>query len=248
MVSFQLLNAVRYIPVHIGLHKRKHLFIHIPKNGGMSIRRAPQLEGRLLTATRKRLISTQYANEVSAIIKKGGTHHARLIDIDRSVRRASIPFAVVRNPWSRVFSRFTFGLQGDQGGSEVRDISAADFERFVDERHEYGDKPYFWHKAIRGWYPQADYVLDEKGDVGADVLRFEKLQEDFQTYFKAEEPLRPRNRTKRKKVCYKNFYSDKLIQDVADWYSRDIELFGFDFEGGARKNTFAARMTGGGNQ
>lgn len=237
----QAINRIRCFPARVGLQKKKHFFIHIPKNGGMSIRRAPQLKGRILTATRKRLVSRKYADALLATMESyghhHGYHHARLIDVDATLRKASVPFAVVRNPWSRVFSRFTFGIQRDK---EI--VSKAEllkkFEAFLEERHEWGGADYFWHRAVRGWYPQADYVVDETGTVAANVLRFENLDSEFRNYFDTEIPLRPRNRTRRNNVRYTDIYTDKLIQDVADWYWRDIDLFGFDFEGGATRNTY----------
>jgi len=237
----QTINRIRYIPARVGLQKKKHLFIHIPKNGGMSIRRAPQLKGQILTATRKRLISRQYADTLLATMESyghhHGYHHARLIDVDASVRKASVPFAALRNPWCRVFSRFTFGLQG-QKEIDSKEELRREFEAFLEERHQWGGVEYFWHRAVRGWYPQADYVVDETGKIAVNLLRFENLDGDFRNYFNVDMPLRPRNRTVRMNVRYTEVYTDKLIQDVADWYQRDIELFGFDFVGSATKNTY----------
>lgn len=238
-------NTLRYglekIATDAGLRKPKHLFIHIPKNGGMSIRKAPQLDGRILTAARKRLKSQEYVDAVTRTMQETGDHpgyeHARYRDVRETVRKANVPFAIVRNPWSRVVSRFTFSLDAMNDGRSVGDYSARDFEAFLEERHVWGDKEYFWHRAIRGWYPQHDYVIDETGKIAVNILRLENLTEEFPQYFKLQAPLARRNVTNRKKADYKDYYTPKTIQIVADWYRKDIEVFGFDFDSLATRNT-----------
>ena len=37
---------------------------------------------------------------------------------------------------------------------------------------------------------------------------------------------------------YTNFYDNKTIQIVADWYKKDIDFWGFDFNTAATKNYF----------
>lgn len=166
-----------------------------------------------------------------------GYEHARLRDVKRSVRKANIPFAIVRNPWSRVVSRFTFSLLAMEEGRSPADYSAKDFEAFLEERHIWGSREYFWHRAIRGWYPQKDYVTDEDGSVPVNILRLEHFNTESQSYFNLDAPLQKRNISKPKQSNFKSYYTDKTIQIVADWYAQDIEYFGFDFDTSATKNT-----------
>ena len=96
----------------------------------------------------------------------------------------------------------------------------------------------YWHRAIRGWYPQRDYVVDEEGRIAVDILRLERLDEEAQHYLGLEEPLQRRNETHG--ADYRDYYDARTIQVVADWYSADIEAFGFDFDTPARRNCLYA--------
>ncbi len=238
---YEIRYQLEYAATLAGLRRPKYLFIHIPKNGGMSIRQAPQLKDRILTAARKRLKSPAYSAAVLETMQASGDHpgfeHARLRDVKLCVRKANTPFAIVRNPWSRVVSRFTFSVDAMNDRRSPADYSARDFEAFLEERHKWGGKDYFWHRAIRGWFPQHDYVIDEAGNIAVDLLRLENLDDEFQRYFKVSDPLKRRNITNRPKKDYRSYYTPQTIQIVADWYARDIDVFGFDFDTGATRNT-----------
>ena len=94
------------------------------------------------------------------------------------------------------------------------------------------------HRAVRGWYPAYDYVSDSKDNVRCDILRLEHIDEELPKYFGFEKMhLRPRNVTGYKKD-YKDFYTKETIQIVADWYKKDIDYFGFDFDTGATRNLY----------
>jgi hypothetical protein len=93
-----------------------------------------------------------------------------------------------------------------------------------------------WHRAIRGWYPAFDHVSDEKGNVKCDMLRFEHLNAELIAYFKIPQMSRARNVTALNEGTYQKIYNDKTIQIVADWYKKDIDHWGFDFNSAATKN------------
>jgi hypothetical protein len=59
-------------------------------------------------------------------------------------------------------------------------------------------------------------------------------------YFGLNEPIAKRNPSDRsgKKRDYREFYNDKTIQIIADWYADDINAFGFDFDTSATKGTY----------
>ncbi|SDU00736.1 sulfotransferase family 2 domain-containing protein [Stappia sp. ES.058] len=226
----------------LGLRKPKSLFIHIPKNGGMSIRHAQQLKDRILISSRKRLKSKTYADSLLAAMNATGDHpgyeHARYIDVRPTVRKANNAFAIVRNPWSRVVSRYTFAIDAMDDGRAPEGYAPRDFEAFLEDRHVWGNREFFWHRAVRGWYPQLDYVVDENGKIAVDILTLENLSNELGKYFGMTDDIEKRNTSKTRKKNYKAFYNEKLIQIVADWYSDDIETFGFDFDTAATRNTF----------
>nr|WP_319385251.1 hypothetical protein [uncultured Roseibium sp.] len=241
MDEYQLKNLLKFALPRIGIVPRKHLLVHIPKNGGMAIREAPALKDRIVIAHRRRLVSKAYADDLKGYMASNGMHpgyeHARLRDIDISVRKGTIPFAVIRNPWARTFSRFKFYIQTRQSHELDLQMTRGDFARFLETRHEWGQKDYFWHRASLGWYPQHDYVVDEAGSVAVDILRQEHLGREVADYFGIPDTLERKNVSKNAGADFRDFYDKTSIQVVADWYATEIDVFGFDFDTPAQRAT-----------
>ncbi|PWE32221.1 hypothetical protein DDZ14_10820 [Maritimibacter sp. 55A14] len=216
------------------------LFIHIPKNAGVSLRKAPALSGRMISAEPYFHKSRAYTRAVAAKMRAGGEHHgfqhARWRDIHPKVTSRLTAVGILRNPWARTVSRWQFARLAETQGKDDPRYRDMRLEEFLEERHIYGHEPFYWHRVIRGWYPQADYVTDEAGTVRVDLLRFESLAEDSMRYFGLDQPVRKRNVSTKKRTDYREFYTDRTIQIVADWYAADIEMFGFDFDTPARRN------------
>ena len=222
------------------------LFIHIPKNAGMTIRRSPMLSNRIMLAGSNIHKSPDYSKAVLDKMNSLGDHHgfehARWRDVHPSVRDRNVAFAVIRNPWDRVVSRYFFAkkvIEVEQKvGTDYADVSS--FEAFLEERHKWGGEEYMWHRAVRGWYPAFDHVSDDRGIVRCDIIRFENLDVDLCKYFNLTSMSKPRNVTALNKGSYKDVYNDKSIQIVADWYKKDIDHWGYDFDSGPTRNTIYA--------
>lgn len=229
----------------------KKIFIHIPKNAGLTVRRFRQVANEIILCNIGLFISKEYADNLLHIMEKAGEHHgtehARWRDFHKQFTDKYQAFAVVRNPWTRVVSRYMFGLRAVEKGGAPEGYMPDSFEEFLEERHEYGDKEFYWHRAVRGWYPQLDYVTDELGNIKCDILRFEHFENDLRKYFKIPNTIKikksnsfHRGNTDPKwakwDIDYRTLYNDKTIQIVADWYKDDIEKFGFTFDSTATKN------------
>lgn len=218
------------------------IFIHIPKNAGMTIRNSDILRSRIIPARPDTHKSKEYTESVKRHMDSIGDHHgfehARWRDISPKLTYAYDSFAVVRNPWDRVVSRYFFAKKVIEVEKKepVGKHKIDSFEQFLEERFEWGNMEYMWHRAIRGWYPAYDYVTDGKGNVKCDIMRFENLNQDLCMYFKIPSMSRARNVTGLNKGSYKDLYNEKTIQIIADWYKDDIETWGFDFDTGATKN------------
>lgn len=207
----------------------KRLFVHIPKNGGMTIRKG--IPGKILTAGEGRQISTAYTNAVRQTMDADGEHHGfehcPIRYWRKDLRRDRRAFAIVRNPWDRVVSRYLFAkFHNDPCGD-------CSFSEFLSQRNVYGDRKYYWHRAIKGWYPQTYYVMD-RGKLACDILRFGTS--DVEDYFGLAKPLPVRNVTNIERLDYRDFYGQYEHDVVAEWYVDDIDFFGFTFEGGATRN------------
>lgn len=222
---------------------KQRLFIHIPKNGGMTIRHSAKLKALTFPATKNHHKAGHAANVLAKMKSTGdeaGYEHARWRDIKPAVTSQHRSFAILRNPWDRVVSRYFFAKKVIEVEKKV-DPSYADvssFEAFLEERHKWGTEPYMWHRAVRGWYPALDHVTDEGGSIKCDILRFEDYNNEVCKYFGLDEMTRARNVTALNKGSYQDLYTPETIQIIGDWYQKDIEAFGFDFDTGATKNYY----------
>lgn len=223
MVGIKLRSFLRSIL--FAHRKHKYHFIHIPKNGGVSVRRALALNGD---------------------VSLSKPYHYRYRDIAPVVGDDLQFFAIVRNPWRRTASRYMYGRQNSQSWptDDPRRIyiESATFEQFVKEQEilpipKHPDKP--WMGPLSSWYNQLEWIRDESGAVVCDCLRLESLQSDLSTYFGKNLTI-PRRNVTAEKYDYKDLYSPELIDIVADLFQSDIEHFGFDFDSGATRNVYCA--------
>ena len=218
----------------------RKIFVHIPKNAGMTIRHG--LGDKIWVNDTSKHISPEYTRGLMEKMKQTNDHHgaehARWRDLRKDYRNSFDAFAVIRNPWDRVVSRYFFAKKVIEVEQKVDPLYAnvSSFEAFLEERHRWADEPFMWHRAVRGWYPAMDHVVDDNGKVKCDMLRFEHLNADLQAYFGIPKMSRARNVTALNKGTYQDLYNDKTIQIIADWYKADIDYWGFDFDTAAQKN------------
>jgi hypothetical protein len=125
-------------------------------------------------------------------------------------------FAFVRNPWDRVVSMYSYRLRNRE---IPEDLS---FAEFVLKRHDY---PFGMHRE------QVKMIEDLHGKIAMDFIgRFENLENDWsilQNRLKISSSLPHLKATAHKP--YQAYYSPELINEVADMYPRDIQIFGYDF-------------------
>jgi hypothetical protein len=87
-------------------------------------------------------------------------------------------------------------------------------------------------------YNQLDYLTDDNGDIIVDFVgKYENLQDDVSTVFKALRleslPLPHVNKSQHKH--YSEYYTEETKNLIAKRYSRDIQFFGYQFEGSPRE-------------
>ena len=227
---------------------KKH-FIHIPKNGGMTIVKEPTISQYIIRSTSKHMKDSIYVNEVKTMMTSQkepsyGWNHARWRDLHPMVQSARPHFAILRNPWTRAVSRWKFvndQFDINHGKNKMMNnhttYRSMSFNEWLEERHVYGSLPYYWHRAGRGWSLQKDYVTSEEGEVMVDCMRLEHLNEDLPKYLKIEmNRIKRSNVTNKERIDYRSFYTPRTRKIIEDWYGEDIEFFGFSFDGPATKN------------
>lgn len=203
-----------------GFDERKCIFVHITKCAGISV--GMSLFGNL-----------------------GGGHlrvtHYQLIFSKREFEDY-FKFTFVRNPWDRLVSAFQFLKKGgtnkvDRAWSQANLTSFPDFHSFVTN----------WvnRKNVNSWkhfVPQYKFVCDPGSQTPKVdfVGRFECLHEDFahvQKELGIHTSLQHLNQTEGSKKDYREYYTDKTRNIVADVYQEDVRIFGYDFD-----NSFLKKM------
>lgn len=187
--------------------------MHIPKTGGASI-------GQLCMSRGIAAIGhdTRNPNYISLALYK--RNHPDIVS-----------FAIVRNPWDRLVSAYHF-LSG--GGLNPHD--SADADRYVRRHAGFNEfvSDAFRDKSILAqihFRPQYEWISDEDAIIADYVGRFEELQHHVSAFlalaglpdYKLQHLNRARHRD------YRQYYSRESIDIVRDIYSRDIELFGYEY-------------------
>ena len=189
------------------MEKVKRLFIHIPKNGGSSVHK--EMKTNILSF-----------------------NHYRWRDVPREIRYIHQSFAVIRNPWARMVSRYVMGIPTSD--TNVHGTTWNTFEEFLETRYVWTDKQ--WNDPIRSWNTQYDYVCDENDVVRCDILRLEFIDDELSPYLNLNTPYIVRENIGDYTRNYQDYYNEQTIQIVADWYEQDIDYWGFDFDTSATKN------------
>ena len=213
----------RLVPQRLAVQVTHH-FIHIPKNGGQSMRAALARRGDVSLTT---------------------PLHSRYKDVVGELGPDLRYFCIVRNPWSRTASRYLFARQNCSSWAldDPRRVymERATFADFVEDQKifdipEHPGRP--WMGPMNSWFNQLDWITDDDDVVRADCLRLEHLDADIAAYF--GEPLKiPRRNTTRERFDYRNMYTDTLAGNVARTFAKDIAYFGFSFDSSAKRNVFA---------
>jgi hypothetical protein len=195
---------------------RGRLFVHIPKNAGSSVKKAG------VEAVRPLALRRDYFQELRRAMRREGlTHHAghaRWRDLHPDFQEREC-FAVVRNPYSRVVSRYTFlcKMLAERGEK------TPSFREWMETRWQYKDKPFWWHRTTMNWYPQVDHITDEKGEIRCRIFRQENLGE-------LEDCLGVKLERKNRSnpgTPWQEFYNEGLKKIVREWYKEDFEKLGY---------------------
>ena len=217
----------------------KVIFVHIPKTGGRSATRDSRILSKIIQLTTPDATRPGYMKELeNYMIPRGlsaNKMHSRWIDSNPKIRDTYKAVAIVRNPWSRVISRY-------MQYSRVKKNPPMLLEEWLEKRHQFDNLPYYWHRAIDGWYQQLDYVVDEDRKLRCDILRFEHFDNDLFKYFDIRgKKIKPVGVGNINKKDYRDFYNEVTKQIVSDWYKDDINFFGFNFSSPATKNIWRLR-------
>ena len=205
----------------------KFLFIHVDKSAGTSIQRAlkPHAHLRADSRLRRRLVWLGGLNRLGLYRVMEFPEH-----VNASVVKNCLPagiydglykFAFVRNPWDRLVSLYAQLIRDPNDPNLHRNRAANGFENFV--RLE----------IQRNKSHQHTFVCDGNGNLIMDFIGyFERLEEDFAKVchrLGVNAALPKANPSKHD--TYQSYYTPATREMVAEHYRRDIEMFGYDFDG-----------------
>ena len=203
-------------------HQHRFVFAAIPKTGTHSVRQA--LREHLSDDDLEQVglfVNKRFPFEELAAIKHG---HISLQQIrpflGDDAFGAYFKFAFVRNPFDRFISYCAFMTRAD--GAFLKNPQQV--MRYI--LHE--ARP-VQHVLFQ---PQHSFVTDADGTLLADhVGRVEDMQGSFDAICERLNlpgaTLEQVNSSRR--GSYRDYYDDALIDDVAQLYRRDLELFGYGF-------------------
>lgn len=191
---------------------RRHraIFIHVPKNAGLSIGKG---------------------------FGMGEIGHAPAFAYRAADPRfydQAFCFAVVRNPWDRLVSAYHYLRHGTRYDVDVkwrerhlpRHLDFRSFVRSLESRAVRARIMAFPHFA-----PQWHFLADRHGDVIVDdLIRFERLHEGL-TAAAARLGIRyrPQRTNASRHRPYPEYYDDATVALVGELYRRDVELFDYSF-------------------
>ena len=129
-------------------------------------------------------------------------------------------FAFVRNPWDWFVSTYNYLRNTTTHRHHSRVMAMKSFEDYAD------------FEIARGKRSQSVFVCEDDKVIVDYVGRFETLNEDFASVCRCigtDLVLPHANKTKHRD--YREYYTGNVIEKVGDHLRRDIELFGYEFDG-----------------
>jgi hypothetical protein len=204
------------------------LFVHIEKAAGSSIQEAllPLANVPPNSRLRRRLAWLGPLNRAGGLYRAlQFGEHATADDVKRCLPAdayaALFKFAFVRNPWDRLVSRYAHLLRSKDRNRHGFISRLGKFEDFLQ-----------W-EIQRESAKQFHYVTDAQGKRIVDFIgHYETLAEDFAKVcarLKIQAELPHANVSDHRD--YRTYYTPETRGFVAKQLQRDIEMFGYDFDG-----------------
>ena len=201
----------------------RFVFVHVNKAAGTSVQRA--LSPFADEAPRDPLSRLKSKLNVTRdYSKRAYSEHIFAIDLREKlpadVYEGFFKFAFVRNPWDWLVSTYNYLCNTPTHRHHQRVLAMKSFSEYAN------------FEIARNKRSQAAFVCDGSDVIVDFVGRFETLADDFATVCRrlgVSAALPHVNKTQHR--GYREHYNDALVDIVAEHWQRDIELFGYQFDG-----------------
>jgi len=219
--------------------KYNFIFFHVPKAAGTSILAGlkqnlgdsvkSNQRNKNLVAFLKRKYKILWPNHVQCSILKdylGENEYQNLLK-----------FAFVRNPWDRTVSMYHYTKQKEPAIYKKLNIEMPPFTKNIIESKSFGD----WVRNYNIAGPQYNFLTSRSGELLVDYIgKTESVQTDL-SYICGllnipNIKINQLNTTKRKD--YRHYYDTETIEIVAKKLKKDIDFFGYDFDGKTVKEPY----------
>lgn len=150
-----------------------------------------------------------------------------------------VSFSIVRNPYD-IFTSYHFdGNDGIYNLNKRLGVISGNFDSFV---REYFTRTFNYH--LHNSRRAAPYTrrflfyrpFDSNGSCVVDfIIRFEHMDTAFSQIYelfgKKHNPIKNSHKTNLKHYNYKHYWSDELIEWVQPYFKRQLDFFGYNFDG-----------------
>lgn len=219
-------------------HKNKIWFIHIPKNGGSSIRNWLDLESESLKIGQRKY---DRGTRIHSNFRFQSEYNSNFKTFEDYFK-----FCIVRNPWDRAVSIYYNYIKDNKQpyfykwnvnpNPKFGDIDNFkkwfldvyyNLYKFNDNKISYSNRPLHFL-----FLPQYYFVIDKSGSIAVDFVgRFEDLKSSLdrvQHQFRIFETP-PVLNSSEKKYPYTHYYDDELIDKSHSLFKSDLEYFKYNF-------------------
>lgn len=208
--------------------KHKYIFFHLPKNAGVSISKT------LINQEKSLKIKRYFSYVCRKLLKKKDNFYFSLSDkeliffnshitcynffdiFNKKVFNDYFKFAVIRNPWDRMVSRYFYSKKID---SKFKNFSFEDFINFDLEKNMHVLNQYEFCTKDK-----VNFCLDK-------IIKFENINDDFNQIssiiFGNKNLLNHSNKTDHSD--YREYYNDNLKDKIYRNFKKDLNFFNYDF-------------------
>ena len=191
----------------------KTFFIHIPKTAGTSVTDIINNNENYI-----------YIGHYPILLENGFIDMNKLFFFNNFNNLDCKSFAVVRNPYTRLISAFTYLKKG--GNGDILDLqyqellNGYNFEDFVLNLN-------FFIKKIVHLIPQHVYICNGNNILVTHLCKFENLNEDLKKVDSIFDNLPHLNKSSNDILVHNLSFNIKI--KIYLTYKKDFELFGYDF-------------------